>query len=215
MIERSKLRDVIKANPILAILRNVADEQLISYVQAVMNGGVRFFEVALNSKNAFEQIRLLKAAYGNELYVGAGTVLTKELAETAIKSGADFLLSPSSDTEVLAYCSKMDIPLIPGALTPSDVSKCIAYGFSDIKLFPAGEMPASYIKSLKGPFEETEYIAIGGVNGNNIQEFFQSGYIGAGLGSNLMPPDICRNECWADGTEYVKNLIKRAGGDRK
>lgn len=212
MIERNEMRNVIKENPILAIIRNIANEKVISYVQAVINGGVRFFEVALNSGNALEQIRMLKTTFGNDIYVGAGTVITKEFANRAVMAGADFLLSPSADAEVLAYCSENEIAFLPGALTPSDVNKCIFYGYTDIKLFPAGEMPVSYVKSLKGPFNETEYVAIGGVNENNIQKLFQNGYIGVGLGSNLMPREIVREEHWREGSAYVKKMVEKAGG---
>ena len=80
-------------------------------------------------------------------------------------------------TCVLEYCRDQGIAMLPGALTPSDVSACLRYGFSTIKLFPAGDMPKGYIKSLKGPLDGTEYVAIGGVNPGNIGDFFRQGYL--------------------------------------
>ena len=186
MLERTDFREVLKANPLLAILRNVEDGKLEQYVQTVMDGGVSFFEVALNSKNALGQIRKLKEKFQGDILVGAGTVITEELAKNAVEAGADFLLSPSTDIQVLKYCSENQIAFLPGAMTPSEVTTCMSYGYRDIKLFPAGEMPMSYVKSLKGPLDGTEYVAIGGVNEENIQEFFKNGYIGVGLGSNML-----------------------------
>lgn len=214
MLERTDFREVLKANPLLAILRNVEDGKLEQYVQTVMDGGVSFFEVALNSKNALGQIRKLKERFQNDILVGAGTVITEELAKNAMEAGADFLLSPSTDIQVLKYCDENQIAFLPGAMTPSEVTTCMSYGYRDIKLFPAGEMPMSYVKSLKGPLDGTEYVAIGGVNEENIQEFFKNGYIGVGLGSNMMPKDIVEREEWNVGTEYVRGLVKKIGGVR-
>lgn len=214
MLERADFREILKVNPLLAILRNVEDGKLEQYVQTVMDGGVSFFEVALNSKNALGQIRKLKERFQNDILVGAGTVITEELAKNAMEAGADFLLSPSTDIQVLKYCDENQIAFLPGAMTPSEVTTCMSYGYRDIKLFPAGEMPMSYVKSLKGPLDGTEYVAIGGVNEENIQEFFKNGYIGVGLGSNMMPKDIVEREEWNVGTEYVRGLVKKIGGVR-
>ena len=214
MLGRTDFREDLKANPLLAILRNVEDGKLEQYVQTVIDGGVSFFEVALNSKNALGQIRELKERFQNDILVGAGTVITEELAKNAMEAGADFLLSPSTDIQVLKYCSENQVAFLPGAMTPSEVTTCMSYGYRDIKLFPAGEMPMSYVKSLKGPLDGTEYVAIGGVNEENIQEFFKNGYIGVGLGSNMLPKGIVEREEWNVGTEYVRELVRKIGGVR-
>ena len=202
------LRNVIKENPILAIMRNVPLEITLDYAKAIMDGGICFFEVALNSPNALEQISMLKKAYGDKAYIGAGTAITVERAKAAVEAGAQFLLAPSTDEEVLAYCQENNIPILPGALTPSDVTKCLKYGFEVIKLFPAGDMPKGYIKSLKGPLDNTDYIAIGGVNKDNISDFLKQGYIGVGLGSNILPKEAVANRDWCAASEYVKELLK-------
>lgn len=181
------MRETVQENPLLAIMRNVPLERTEDYVGAVIRGGVRFFEVAMNTPHALEQIRLIRNSFGKEILVGAGTVLTAEAAEKAVESGAQFLLSPSSDEQVLAYCQENDIMMMPGVLTPSDVALCLRYGFSTLKLFPAGGMSAGYVKLLKGPFDNTEYVAIGGVTPENLTDFFRQGCIGAGLGSSLVP----------------------------
>lgn len=200
------MKQTVIDNPILAIMRNIPMEKVLNYVGAATEGGVGFFEVALNSKDAYEQIKLLKKNFQN-ISIGAGTAITVERAKAAIEAGADFLLSPSTDEDVLAYCQKNQIAIMPGALTPSDVSKCLRYGFPVIKLFPAGDMPMGYIKSLKGPFDETEYVAIGGVNKENMAQFFQQGYLGVGIGSNMIPKELVQNNKWAEASAYVANLV--------
>ena len=202
------MRMVVKENPLLAILRNVPTEKAAAYAGAVIRGGVRFFEVALNSAGALEQIALLRKEFGGEALIGAGTAVTVELAKSALDAGAQFLLSPSTDPDVLAYCRDNGVAMLPGALTPSEVSTCIRYGFSTIKLFPAGDMPPGYIKSLKGPLDGTEYVAIGGVNPGNLAEFFRQGYLGVGLGSSMLPAQAVKTGDWEAGTAYVRAMVE-------
>ena len=206
------MRQIVLENPLLAILRNVPDEKLIQQTSAIVEGGVNFFEVALNSKNALEQIAALRKYFGNNIIIGAGTAITIERAKSAISAGAQFLLSPSTDVDVLEYCSKENIPMLPGALTPSDVSACVRYGFNVIKLFPAGDMPKGYIKSLKGPFDDTDYVAIGGVTGSNAADFIKQGYIGVGLGSAIIPKEFSERGQWDKASEYIAGMLKSIKG---
>ncbi len=203
------IREVVLNNPLLAIMRNVPPEKTIPYAEAIVEGGVRFFEVALNSPGALDQIRLLREHFPEDVYIGAGTAITKDRAVAALDAGAGFLLTPSADRDVILYCEKNEVPLMPGVMTPTDVSFCYQHGFTTLKLFPAGDMPPGYIKSLKGPLDETEYVAIGGVNPDNIADFFRRGFIGVGLGSAIMPKEFVEGDRWDDGKRYVSDLIQR------
>ena len=210
-----RMRRMVMENPLLAILRGVDDSILIDYTEAIVEGGVAFFEVALNTDGALEQIKRLKAHFGDRILVGAGTAITVEKARSAVEAGAEFLLAPSTDEDVLAFCQKEGIEMLPGALTPSDVSLCLRYGFDTIKLFPAADMPMSYAKHLKGPFSDTEYVAIGGVNSENMTEFIRNGYIGVGLGSNILPKDAVAARDWKRASEYVKSLTDQLKNVKK
>lgn len=201
------LKQVVCKNPLLAIMRNVPLDKTLPYAKAIFDGGVSFFEVALNSPHAIEQIVMLKKTFGEKAFIGAGTAITVERAKMAVQAGAQFLLSPSTDEEVLAYCQAEKIPMLPGALTPSDVTTCMKYGLNIIKLFPAGDMPKSYIKSLKGPLDGTEYIAIGGVTRDNIADFIRQGYLGVGMGSNILPKDAVASGDWISASEYVAKML--------
>ena len=203
------IRETIKSEPVLAILRNVSKDILIDYVRAIIDGGVRFFEVALNSKDALEEIRMLKSSFGDGIILGAGTAITVKKAKDALKAGADFLLAPSTDEPVLKYCQKHGVAMLPGVLTPTDVSIALRYGFDTLKLFPAGDMPFSYVKSLKGPFDNTEYVAIGGVNIENADRFISAGCIGIGLGSNIAPKSTVMERDWKTVSENVKSILDK------
>jgi 2-dehydro-3-deoxyphosphogluconate aldolase/(4S)-4-hydroxy-2-oxoglutarate aldolase len=203
----TNIRETVKKNPVLAILRGVSTDMLIDYVGAIKDGGVRFFEVALNTPDALVQIKMLKARFGDEIIVGAGTAITVKRAKAAVKAGADFLLAPSADEPVLKWCKRNGVAMLPGVLTPTDVSLSLKYGFDTLKLFPASDMPLSYVKSLKGPFDTTEYIAIGGISHTNASDFINAGCIGVGLGSNIAPKEAIKARDCKSITEAVKNLV--------
>ena len=203
--------NIVSQRPLLAILRNVPLEKTLDYAKAVVDGGVSFFEVALNSENGLAQISLLRKKYGDTCMIGAGTAITVARCEAAVDAGAQFLLTPGTPIDVLEYCAKHDILLLPGVITPTDVAVCGEYGIKTMKMFPAGAMPRSYIKDLKGPFNDTNYMAIGGVSPDNIREFFDAGYISVGLASSMLPKGAIANDDWERGTQYVKELVARIG----
>lgn len=209
------MRTMVEQNPILAIFRNVPNEHAVPYARAVMDGGVRFFEVALNSPGAFEQIRLLRAAFGDEILLGAGTAVTPELAQMALDAGAGFLLTPSAPESVLSYCEQNNVPLLPGVMTPTDVQACLDHGFSTLKLFPAGDMPLSYVKSLRGPYDQTQYMAIGGVSASNAADFLRAGYLAVGLASALVPKAALAACDWDTCTRAVRELTDSVSACRQ
>lgn len=207
--------NIVAENPLLGILRNIPTEQVIPYTEAARRGGVSFFEVALNSKDALRQISLLREHYGDSCLIGGGTAITASLCENAIAAGSQFLLTPGTPPDVFRYCAEHDVTLIPGVLSPTDVAVSLEYGYRTMKLFPAGSMPRRYIKDLKGPFDGVEFMAIGGVSSDNIADFFHVGYLGAGLGSGLMPKEAVARGDWDTCTEYVRNLVSLIPEERR
>ena len=194
-------------HPLLGILRNVPLEKTIDYADAAVRGGVAFFEVALNSPHALEQITMLRKHFGDRCLVGGGTAITTERCRTAVDAGAQFLLTPGTPVDVLEYCAKNDIALLPGVLTPPDVATSLQFGYKTMKLFPAGSMPRHYVKDLQGPFDGTNYMAIGGVSPANIREFFDAGCISVGLASSLMPKDAVAANDWEACAAYVRGMV--------
>lgn len=200
---------IVSQNPLLGILRNVPKEKTLDYAEAAVRGGVAFFEVALNSPDALAQITMLRTRFGDRCLVGAGTAITVERCRAAMAAGAQFLLTPGTPLDVLSYCAAQNIPLLPGVLTPTDVAVCLEYGYRTMKLFPAGSMPKGYLKDLKGPFDDTHYMAIGGVNPDNIRQMLDAGYLSVGLASSLMPKAAVEANDWQACEDYVRDLVRR------
>ena len=140
--------DLVSKHPLLAILRNVPLEKTIDYAEAAVQGGAPFFEVALNSPHALEQITMLRTHFGDRCTVGAGTAITVERCKAALDAGAQFLLTPGTPLDVFSYCAENDIALLPGVLTPTDVATSLQFGYKTMKLFPAGCISVGLASSL-------------------------------------------------------------------
>lgn len=206
------MREWLKRAPVCAILRNIPQSVLRDYAEAVYQGGIRMFEVAMNSEDGPAQIESLKRQFERrpEVKIGAGTVTTPKRCLEAEQAGADFFLTPSVSEKTLEFCREKKIPLLPGVMTPSDVAVCLEYGYTVMKLFPAGELPAGYMNSLKGPFDGTDYVAVGGVNRDNIRRLFETGFIGVGIGSSLIPKEVVKNRSWGQAEACVRELLQQA-----
>ena len=201
------MRDWILQHRVIAILRDFPLEKTLACAQALYDGGIRMLEIALNSPQALRQISMLREHFGETLLLGAGTAITLERVMDASAAGARYLLTPSVREEVLAYCRKEQLELLPGVLSPSDVDLCLHYGYSTLKLFPAGELPPTYIKSLKGPFDNTEYVAVGGVNAGNAKQFLERGFLGVGIGSGLVSKRAVELSDWQAVTREANELL--------
>ena len=199
----------MQEHPVLGILRNIPLDKTIDYADAAIRGGVSFFEVALNSPCALQQIEMLRDKFGDQCLVGAGTAITPELCQQAIAAGAQFLLTPGTPLDVLRYCRDHEIALLPGVLTPTDVAVSMEYGYHAMKLFPAGSMPLRYLKDLQGPFDKTQFMAIGGVNAENAADFLRAGYQSIGLTSALMPKAAVAAGDWQTCENQVRKIVEQ------
>lgn len=203
------LEQTMQEHPVLGILRNIPLDKTIDYADVAIRGEVSFFEVALNSPCALQQIEMLRDKFGEQCLVGAGTAITPELCQQAIAAGAQFLLTPGTPLDVLRYCRDHEIALLPGVLTPTDVAVSMEYGYHAMKLFPAGSMPLRYLKDLQGPFDKTQFMAIGGVNAENAADFLRAGYQSIGLASALMPKAAVAAGDWQTCENQVRKIVEQ------
>lgn len=209
-MSRLTISGILKDNPVCAIMRNVPVEKTVDYAEAVYGGGICLFEVAMNSPAGAVQIRMLREHFaGQAVFIGAGTVTDADRCQAAQAAGAQFFLTPSVSVDTLEFCRREEMPLLPGVMTPTDVAVCLSYGYPVMKLFPAGDLPMGYIKSLKGPFDGTDYVAVGGVNTENIKTFLAAGFIGVGIGSNLIPKEYVEQDRWEEARMFIESMMKR------
>ncbi|MCY9663238.1 bifunctional 4-hydroxy-2-oxoglutarate aldolase/2-dehydro-3-deoxy-phosphogluconate aldolase [Paenibacillus chondroitinus] len=176
----------IERTRIIAIVRGVKEAHIFSVAEALLKGGVTVMEVTLNTPGALTMISELQAKLGEQMYIGAGTVLDVEDAQKAVQAGASFLVTPNLDEDVIRYASREGVPIFPGAMTPTEVVKAWKAGATAIKIFPSASLGLSYIKELMGPLDHIPMMAVGGVTEENIKQFLDLGCYGLGIGGSLI-----------------------------
>ena len=193
---------------ITGIFRNIDESKIVKTAEILINNNINAFEVSYNSHDAIKQIKLLKEHYP-DAKIGAGTILNiEDLKKITSETEPDFIFTPSINEEVLKYSKKNNINLIPGVFSPSEVALCLNYGFRLLKLFPAENLSETYVKNLKGPFNNADFIAVGGVTKDNIMSFFKMGYLGVGMGSSLIKTDFLKNNDWDSLDKHIKDTLK-------
>jgi len=172
---------------VIPVVRAESSDIAMRAIDAIRKGGLSILEITMTVPGAVRVIEEVARRFGSEAIVGAGTVLDSETARACILSGAQFVVSPSVDLETIACCRRYGIPVIPGALTPTEVVAAWKAGADFVKVFTANAVGgASYIKSLKAPLPQVELVPTGGVSLKNAAEFIKAGASALGIGSDLV-----------------------------
>ncbi|MBL4954725.1 bifunctional 4-hydroxy-2-oxoglutarate aldolase/2-dehydro-3-deoxy-phosphogluconate aldolase [Neobacillus sp. YIM B02564] len=193
---------------IIAIMRGVDPKNVSSIAQSLKKGGIRVIEITLDSPNALEVIKQLSLEEGDNMLIGAGTVLDPESARMAIHHGAKFIISPTLNIKTIEMTKRYGVLSIPGCLTPTEILTAYENGADMVKVFPASSMGANYFKDLSGPLSYIPLIATGGINENNIQDFIKSGVTAVGLGSSLIGKKVSDDRDLALLIEKASRLVK-------
>jgi len=181
------LSRVIKSG-IVAVIRSTSSEKLVDVARALYEGGVDVLEVTLTVPRALEIIGALHKALGDKVLLGAGTVLDPETARAAFLAGAEFLVSPTVNLDVIKLGNRYDKLVMPGAFTPTEILTAWEAGAQIIKVFPADIGGPAYLKTLHGPLPQVRLLPTGGVNLDTIADFLKSGACAVGLGGALVEP---------------------------
>lgn len=179
--------DRIKDHKMIGILRGYDTEDAVKIVDTLVENNFRVIEVALNSPNSMETLKVLKEKFGDDIILGAGTVLTVEAAKKCVDIGVQFLLAPAYGERVLQYAKSRGILYIPGCYTPTEIYEAYLAGAKMIKVFPAGQLGAAYIKDVLAPMDDLVLLPTGGVNPDNIRAYLNSGAQAVGISSALVP----------------------------
>lgn len=199
---RPGIPEQIRDGRVIAIGRGLDPTTLPAVGEALLAGGVRAFEVTLNSPGAYEAIELLATHFpANDLLIGAGTVLSLEDAASAAAAGARFLVMPHTDLEIIAWAVQRGIPTFPGAFTPSEILGAWRAGAAAVKLFPASAVGPAFVRELRGPFPEIPLIPTGGVTLESASAYVGAGALAVGVGSWLTGQD------GADGIRHRARLL--------
>ncbi|PLZ10462.1 bifunctional 4-hydroxy-2-oxoglutarate aldolase/2-dehydro-3-deoxy-phosphogluconate aldolase [Fischerella thermalis] len=198
---------LVKKHRAIAVIRASQLELGRQMALAMASGGIELIEITWNSANASELITKLRSELP-ECTIGTGTLLNLEQLDNAISAGAQFLFTPHVDPTMIQVAVAENIPIIPGALSPTEIVTAWNYGATCVKVFPVQAVGgASYIKSLQGPLGHIPLIPTGGVTLKNAQEFLQAGAIAVGLSSELFPKQFVETGNWQAISQQAKTLV--------
>lgn len=202
---------------IVAIIRSTSSDQLVEVAQALVEGGVEVLEVTFTVPRALEIIAAVRKALGDKALLGAGTVLDPETARAAILAGAEFIVSPTVNVDVIRLCNRYDKMVLPGAFTPTEILTAWDAGADIVKVFPADFVGPAYLKAIHGPLPQVRLLPTGGVNLDTIGDFLKAGACAVGLGGALVEPKAIQNKDMERirslASQYVAAVKKfRAGG---
>lgn len=197
-----------KKVPVIGILRNISFRDLEPLLSAVIEAGLETIEITLNTDNAVKLIKSAVKISSGKLTIGAGTVLDKESLKKAQDAGATFIVSPVLVDEVALFCKEKKIPFFPGALTPTEISSAWRCGAAMVKVFPASLFGPSYFKAVKGPFNNIELMAVGGVTAENVQQYFQNGARAAAFGASIFKKEWIDRKDFASIKKCINNFLE-------
>ena len=182
---KREVLEIILSERVVAIIRLKSTREVPDVVAALVEGGIKALEITTNTPEFLKHITQARRTHLNTL-TGAGTVLTSDQARAAIDSGAQFLVTPNTNPDVIDVASTAGIPVLMGAYTPTEISKASQYGADIVKLFPASIAGIPYLKSVMAPLEGIKVFAVGGINTDNAESWLKSGAAGVGIGSQLV-----------------------------
>ena len=212
---KNEILKSIKENKIIVIIRKVKKDLLMPLADALYEGGIRLMEVTYCGDGTFseeetaENIRMLTEYMKGKMFVGAGTVLTEKQVEMTKNAGGSFIISPDTNPDVIKKTCSLGMVSMPGALTPTEIVAAHRAGADFVKIFPAGDFGTSYIKAVRAPLSHIPMLAVGGVDENNLSEYFAAGISGIGVGSGIIKNKLLESGEFSKITDLAKVYTER------
>lgn len=205
MPSKKEILDSIVDQGMIAIIRQPSDHNVLQIAKAIANGGVKAIEITMGTPNAFNLIKSLKEIPG--IIPGVGSVVDSKTAETAIESGAEFVVTPISGREVIETTNRLGKPIFSGAFTPGEIYQAYKWGADVVKVFPA-DMGIKYFKAVRAPMPYIPLMPTGGVNLGNAAEWILSGATCLGVGSTLTNKKAIAEGDWDLIGQTAHNFLK-------
>lgn len=216
VVSKPNLAEILMDKKVITIMRGINGEKAVKAARAIADGGLSFLEVTfdpsgkISDEETAETIRTLNKELGKRLYIGAGTVITVQQVEAAYEAGAKYIISPDTDAEVIRRTKELGMLSLPGALTPTEIKAAHNAGADFVKIFPVGNLGAGYIKAVKASLNYVKYLAVGGVNPENMKEFQAAGAVGFGIGADILDKKMIDAEDYAVITELARKYTSLA-----
>jgi 2-dehydro-3-deoxyphosphogluconate aldolase/(4S)-4-hydroxy-2-oxoglutarate aldolase len=197
----------IRAEGAVAVIRTDSIERALGAAQAVVAGGFRVIEITYSFAGATDAIAKLAEANESDLLIGAGTILNRQQANQAVGAGARFLVSPCVLPEVIDAAHELQVAVIPGAFTPTEIYTAYSLGADIVKIFPAVRFGPEYLKAVRGPLPQIPIMPTSGVDASNVAEWFSAGAVAVGAVSSVLDPALIQNGEWNELTNRARAFI--------
>ena len=200
---------------VIVVCRGIAEEEILNVAQAMYDGGIRFMEVPFNQADpssftsTARKIKAVREAMNGKMHVGAGTVITMEQFEVAKEAGAEIIVSPTMEEDVIVATKEAGLISMPGCATPSEMTKAYKLGADLVKLFPASVMTLKTIKEISVPLNHIPMVCFGGVSAENIKEVLATGVVGVGMASSVLNKEALANKDYAKIKELAKVVTEQ------
>jgi len=195
--------------PIVGIIRNMNASDFERILPLYFQAGFTTIEVTMNTVGAENMIKKAKAVFGDTINIGAGTVCNLSDLQKALEVGADFIVTPIIDTDVIEKCVASNIPIFPGAFSTTEIYTAWSLGASMVKVFPISQLGPGYIQSIKGPFPHIKLMPTGGIGLENIKSYKEAGASALGIGGPLFPNKILKSLNELDIFNYFKSFREK------
>lgn len=193
---------------IVAIVRLDSGEQLVKVAEALKAGGISAIEFTFSTPGALDMLKEASAHFGDEVLLGAGTVLDPETARAAILAGAEFIVTPSVNLATIAMCKRYGKPIVAGAMTPTEILTVWEAGADLVKVFPASAIGGpDYIKAVLAPLPQLRLVPTGGVSADNAAQFLKAGAVAVAVGGNLVDKKAVARGDWTAITAEAQRLV--------
>lgn len=193
--------------PVVGILRGIRPDYFKDIMHASFDSGLQAIEVTMNTENAVQMVSGCRLSVPDGRLLGMGTIRNLDEAKKAADAGAMFFVTPNLDESVIQFANERKIPIITGALTPTEIYKAWAAGADMVKVFPCRVFGPGYIRDLLGPFEHIPLVAVGGVTISNVRDYLSAGACAVGVGTSLFGKEAIKEKNLSLLSENVKNFI--------
>jgi 2-dehydro-3-deoxyphosphogluconate aldolase/(4S)-4-hydroxy-2-oxoglutarate aldolase len=193
---------------LLAVLRGPSSELTLKMVDALLAGGVTGIEITFTTPGALDVVADLDSRFGDQILLGVGTVTRPIEIQGAKEAGAKFVVSPHCDPLLAEAMVASGLATMIGALTPSEVIEARRLGTDVVKLFPGSLGGPSYLKSLRGPFPDVPFMPTGGVDKDNVADWFAAGAVAVGAGSSLCPGNLAKEGRFSEITAIAEAFVR-------
>ncbi len=217
-MNKQEVIDLIEKEKIIVIVRGVEKDKLIPLAEAMYNGGIRILEITYDANQSptdeqtAQNIKMLADHFKDKMLIGSGTTVKESQVELTKNAGGKFIISPDTYDAVIKKTCECSLVSIPSAVTPSEIQTAHRCGADFVKIFPSVNLGASYIKAVSAPLSNIKFLAVGGIDETNMNDYLKAGVCGFGIGSNITNKKMIKENNWDEISKLAEKYVSVVKG---